>query len=257
MKMKMIVISLCTAILVVGSVPVIAREERNRHYFEVRGEVVWEVPSKESVIALTFDDGPDPIYTPMIMDLLNQYNAKATFFAVGSRLAKHPGIGKTIVEHGHEIANHTFHHPNFKSISKEKIETEIRLTEETILKATGKHPTLFRSPAGIYNETIVNTVKKCGYLMIMWSWHQDTRDWSNPGVNKIVNKVLRNARKGDIVLFHDYRGNQTVKALQVILPELKKRGYRFVTVSELVQLQKINPVNKHPASLYFPFQCHL
>ena len=81
------------------------------------------------------------------------------------------------------------------------------------------------------------SVKEAGYLVIMWSWHQDTRDWSDPGARKIVNKVVQNARNGDIVLFHDFGGKrqQTVDALREILPELKKRGYRFVTVSELMQ----------------------
>jgi peptidoglycan/xylan/chitin deacetylase (PgdA/CDA1 family) len=85
---------------------------------------------------------------------------------------------------------------------------------------------------------VVNIARQAGILVVMWSWHQDTRDWTDPGVTKIVNKVLDNARNGDIVLFHDYGGkrSQTVKALQEILPELQKRGYRFVTVSEMMRL---------------------
>ncbi|MED1799638.1 polysaccharide deacetylase family protein [Brevibacillus porteri] len=214
-----------------------AIREKNREYYETRGDIVWEVPTESKVIALTFDDGPDQVYTPQIAGLLKQYQAKSTFFVVGNRVSQYPEIVKSLVNDQHEIANHTYSHPDIRKLSANRLLEEVQKTQETIYSATGVRPTLFRPPGGYYDEKVVDTAKQAGFLLIMWSWHQDTRDWSDPGVKKIVNKVLNNARNGDIVLFHDYGGNrrQTVQALEQVLPELKNRGYKFVTVSELLR----------------------
>lgn len=212
-------------------------KEKDREYYETRGEIVWEVPTKSKVIALTFDDGPDPRYTTQIAELLKEYNAKATFFVVGSRVKAHPQVVRQLLEQQHELANHTYTHPDLRRISPAKLREEVLATQEEIYKHTGLRPHLFRPPGGVYNESLVHVAKETGFLVVMWSWHQDTRDWSDPGVKKITNKVLNNARNGDIVLFHDYGGNrkQTVDALREIMPELQKRGYQFVTVSELMK----------------------
>ncbi len=212
---------------------------KDRYYFEARGDIIWEVPTKEKIIALSFDDGPNPKYTPEILDLLQQYHARATFFVIGSRVEQYPDLAKREVREGHEIANHTFHHSRIRKLSPEELREEIEKTGATIASVTGQTPHLFRPPGGYYDETIVNTAKEAGYKVIMWSWHQDTRDWSQPGTNRIVNLVLSNARNGDIVLFHDHGRNrlQTVNALKQILPELQHKGYQFVTISELIQIK--------------------
>lgn len=116
------------------------------------------------------------------------------------------------------------------------------MTQQAVLETTGSKPVLFRPPGGYYNEAIVELTKDNDLKMILWSWHQDTKDWATPGVYKIVRKVLNNARNGDIILMHDYVHNstQTIEALKVILPELQSRGYRFVTVSELLT-HKVTP----------------
>ncbi|MGG1660545.1 polysaccharide deacetylase family protein [Brevibacillus sp. NRS-1366] len=216
---------------------VLAKGGKDREYYETRGDIVWEVPTDSKVIALTFDDGPDPTYTPQIAQLLKQYNAKATFFVVGSRVNKFPEIARQLSKDQHELANHTYSHPDMRKISSAKLKEEIIKTQEAIFQSTGVNPELFRPPGGYYSESVVDIARQAGELVIMWSWHQDTRDWSDPGVKKIVNKVLNNARNGDIVLFHDYGGNrkQTIQALKQILPQLQKRGYQFVTVSELMK----------------------
>lgn len=220
-------------------------QSKGRHYYEARGDIVWEVPTDEKIIALTFDDGPDPADTPEILDLLNQYEAKATFFVIGQRVERYPDLVKRELREGHEIANHTYSHPYFqKRIPGEKVQDEILKAEQTILDTTGLKPNLFRPPGGYYGENLVNASKKSGYLVVMWSWHQDTEDWNRPGVAKIVNKVLTNARNGDIILFHDYveGKSQTIEALKQILPQLKERGYRFVTVSKLLDSRKSTTV---------------
>jgi len=209
---------------------------KGRDYYEERGEIVWEVPTQNKVIALTFDDGPDEHNTVQILDLLQRYDAKATFFVVGSRVEKHPDIVARELQEGHEIGNHSYTHPPFHNINVTKLSSELNQTQDAIYQAIGMKTVLFRPPGGSYNEAIVSTSKDLGMLTVLWSWHQDTLDWRKPGVNRIVRKVLDNARNGDIVLMHDFvpSSTQTVEALKVILPELQKRGYSFVTVSELM-----------------------
>lgn len=224
-----------------GSAVFAKKEGKGRSYYEQRGEIVWEVPSLRKVIALTFDDGPDAVITRQIADLLRQYDAKATFFVVGSRVLKNPRVVQQLAEDGHELANHTFSHPNMRRLSKERLGREIEQTQKVITDLTGKKPVLFRPPGGYYDEKMVDSIRNAGFLVVLWSWHQDTRDWTDPGTNKIVTKVLKNARNGDIVLFHDYGGDrqQTVNALKTILPSLQKEGFQFVTVSELLTMSKV------------------
>ncbi|MCM3747195.1 polysaccharide deacetylase family protein [Paenibacillus pasadenensis] len=215
--------------------------KHGRSYYEARGDVVWEVPMDEKWIALTFDDGPSPKATPQILDLLKQYKAKATFFVIGYRLDKYPEIAAREAAEGHEVANHTDSHVYFRGgISEKTIAAEMDNVQKKI-KAITKHSSpWFRPPGGYYNDTVIRIAKQHGYTIVLWSWHQDTKDWNSPGTGKIVNKVLKNARNGDIVLLHDYvsGSNQTIEALKIILPELKKRGYRMVTISELMAHQK-------------------
>jgi peptidoglycan-N-acetylglucosamine deacetylase len=220
---------------------------KNRHYYEKRGDIIWEVPIDEKVIALTFDDGPDPEDTPYILDLLKQYDVKATFFVVGKKVSWYPELAKREVLEGHEIANHTYNHIYFnKRMTDSSINKEILKAEQTIISITGKKPTLFRPPGGFYSENVIRVLQKSGYQLIMWSWHQDSRDWDRPGVQKIVNGILKKTQNGDIVLLHDYveGETQTIEALKQILPKLKERGYRFVTVSELLAYRKSTTVKK-------------
>nr|WP_235782028.1 polysaccharide deacetylase family protein [Paenibacillus senegalensis] len=222
------------------------QESKDRSYYEARGEIIWEVPTEQKVIALTFDDGPNPQTTGEILDLLNQYGAKATFFVVGYRAEMYPEIILREAKEGHELANHTYSHPYFKKTTPPSvIEAEIKRTDEILRKITGDRPALFRPPGGFYNESLVSESKKSGYLTVLWSWHQDTNDWKSPGVKRIVNKVVNNAQNGDIVLFHDHvnGSRQTVEALKEILPILHERGFRFVTVSELLTFQHSRSVH--------------
>ncbi|WP_334071828.1 MULTISPECIES: polysaccharide deacetylase family protein [Paenibacillus] len=222
-----------------------AAQLKDRSFYEERGDIVWEVPMDEKFIALTFDDGPDARQTPEILKVLKQYDAKATFFLVGERVQRYPEIVRRELEEGHEIANHSFHHPSFRGISADSLTSELTETQEAILAATGSTPVLFRPPGGYYNEKIIRLSKQERLQMILWSWHQDTKDWTSPGIHKIAERVLKNARNGDIVLMHDFVHNslQTPEALKLILPELKKQGYSFVTVSELLS-RKVAP-KKH------------
>jgi peptidoglycan/xylan/chitin deacetylase (PgdA/CDA1 family) len=210
--------------------------EKGRAYYEPRGDIVWEVPGDEKILALTFDDGPDSVQTPLVLDLLKQYRIKATFFVIGNKIREHPDIAKREAAEGHELANHTYSHRFLGQSTVGQIQREMVDTQTAILEATGRKARLFRPPGGVYNSRVLEASKREQLQMVMWSWHQDTRDWSRPGVRRIVRKVLRNARNGDIILLHDYVSgqSQTAEALKIILPELIKSGYHFVTVSELI-----------------------
>lgn len=204
---------------------------------DYKTKIIREVPTIKKFVALTFDDGPSSIYTPQILDILKENKVKGTFFCIGSKIAKNPLTSKRIAKEKHEIGNHTYTHPYIGSLSSNKLREEIEKTQKEILKITGVKTKLFRPPGGRFNPRIVNLVEDTHHQFILWSWDQDTRDWSRPGVNRIVRKVLKNISNGDIVLFHD-TGSQTVKALRILVPLLKEKGYKLVTVSQLLKKKK-------------------
>lgn len=196
-----------------------------------------KLTSQEKVIALTFDDGPYPEYTPPILDILKKNNIKGTFFWIGQNLKAFPELGKQVVAEGHAIGNHTWHHW-YKNMSAAVAAREIEDTTELIYKTTGVRTSLFRPPGGYLYNGVADYAKKKNYLVAMWS--ADSSDYSRPGVDKLVNNVMRNAKPGGMVLMHDGGGNRvnTVKALPIIINKLRQQGYKFVTVSELFELQE-------------------
>lgn len=197
------------------------------------GNIVWRGSASSKKIALTFDDGPFPYYTAMILDILKKYDVKATFFVVGQMVKIYPHLAKRIVEDGHEIANHSYTHPMLNGLSKKRAHAEIVNTHAIIKKITGQVPHFFRPPYGSYQKTAYSIAEQNGYTIVLWS--SDCRDWSKPGVQHIVNKVMWKIKPGDIVLLHDGGGNriQTVKATEIIIRQLIKDNYEMVTLSEM------------------------
>lgn len=238
MKKYYYFIALCTLVFSIFLVFESTSADKGRKYYEEEGHILWEINIDEKIIALTFDDGPHRKYTPEILDVLAKYDARATFFVVGENAEKNPNLISRMSEEGHELANHTYTHPLRSSVPN--LLKEIRQTNETIYGISGISPTLFRPVEGQYTDALIDAVVKEGYKVVMWSWHMDTLDWKNPGVAKIVNIVLKGTKPGNVVLFHDGGGNreQTVLAMKKILPELEKQGYKFVTISELLEIQK-------------------
>lgn len=226
-------------ILLVFGLNLRASAVKDRRHYETTGEIMWEIETKEKAVALTFDDGPHPKHTAEILDILSNYNAKATFFVVGENAEKNTDLILRQYNEGHEIANHTYTHP--LKTTPAKLEIELKQTDELIFSITGTHPALFRPVEGQYTDQMIQSVVKKGYQVVMWSWHQDTEDWKNPGVHRIEKTVLKGVKPGNIILFHDGGGNrrQTVEALEKIIPELKKQGYEFVTVSELIKMKNV------------------
>lgn len=210
----------------------------DRTYYEKRGDIVWEVPTTFKIIALTFDDGPDPEYTPEILDILKKNQAKATFFLIGQHMEEYPEIVKREVEEGHEIENHTFSHIVLQQMTNESFMNDINRADQLIQKYQPSSVKMFRPPGGglNLNETVIDSLRKEHFEIVLWTWHQDTEDWKRPGVGRIVNTVTKNAKNGDIIILHDAGGDrsQTVAALKQFIPQLKARGYQFVTVKELL-----------------------
>lgn len=198
--------------------------------------IIKNGPRNEKIIAITFDDGPHPKETNQILDVLKEYEVKATFFVAGKHVQWYPEAVIRATKEGHEIGNHTFSHPDIKSINKTQLEQELLKTESIIYNKTGKKTTLFRPPYGSYNKNIVELSKKHNYKIVLWST-LDAKDWSTTSSNKIANVILDKVTNGDILVLHDYgtiHPNPTVQALRIFIPEMKKRGYKFVTVSELI-----------------------
>ncbi len=190
-------------------------------------------------IALTFDDGPDPTWTPRILDVLARHRARATFFQVGSHVNEHPDIARRVLADGHEIGNHTFTHTDIAAIGPRRLDAELALTANAVAAATGHRPVLMRPPysstpdavtAGAHRAHI--RTARAGYLLVLTD--HDTRDWQRPGAHAIADAARPTGKAGAVVMMHDSGGDrsQTVAALDLLIPELQAKGYRFVTVSE-------------------------
>lgn len=193
---------------------------------------IYEVPTSQKVVALTFDDGPSKT-TPEILSVLKEKDVKSTFFVVGEQVQRFPTLVAQEIDEGHEIGNHTYSHPKLTRLSTQRINREISETELRITQLAPK-PTLFRPPGGDYNQGILRLVRDNGYIIILWSI--DTYDWRYPPVGEIITTVLDKIKPGSIILLHDGRyPSSTPEAVTFIIDSLKSRGYSFVTVSELLQ----------------------
>lgn len=185
-------------------------------------------------IALTFDDGPHPRYTPKILDILDRYGIKATFFVIGVNARDYTNTLTMVSERGHEIANHTYSHFVSSKGSTEKLKDEIIKCEEEIFSHTDCKTKLFRPPEGCISGNIESVARELDYNIILWNI--DTKDWAHTPPEKIAHNVISNIKSGDIILMHDFIGKNspTPEALELFIPELINMGYQFVTVGELM-----------------------
>ena len=185
-------------------------------------------------VALTFDDGPHPRLTPIILDILKEYGIRATFFLVGENVELYPELVRRIHEEGHEIANHTHSHVESTKVAIDRMEEEVLRCEAAIGSVVDVRPTLFRPPQGAFTEELGALCDSLGYRVVLWSI--DTRDWCHVPAEEISLSVLKKVRDGDIILMHDYIGHDspTPEALKKIIPALLRRGYRFSTISALL-----------------------
>ncbi|MFJ6480025.1 MULTISPECIES: polysaccharide deacetylase family protein [unclassified Streptomyces] len=196
----------------------------------VRTRPILELPAEEAASAgmvLTFDDGPDPRYTPAILDTLARYGVRAMFFVCGEMATENRNLLRRMVDEGHVIGNHTWTHPLIPGLSRPALASEIGRTSEVVQQTVGEAPLWFRAPYGAWNRAAFEIGAELGMEPLAWT--VDTLDWKEPGTPTIISRVLGGAAPGVIVLSHDAGGNrsQSVQAISSYLPQLLARGYRM------------------------------
>ena len=193
---------------------------------------VYAVGREDSEIALTIDAAWDADKTPFILDTLDKFNVKATFFLCGVWVKQYPEYVKEISKRGHEIGNHSLTHPHMSRMDAIAIQKELSDLDDMLEELTGKRSTLFRAPYGEYNDTVIRAAHEAGYEVIQWS--RDTVDWKKDrSAQTILDGVLKKLQSGDIILCHN-NGFKIETYLPVLLETAQQKGFRFVTVSELL-----------------------
>jgi len=188
--------------------------------------------SGEPYVAMTFDDGPHPRNTPRLLDILRARNIKATFYVIGQNVDRYPGIVRRIVAEGHEIGNHTYTHRKLTALGDSEVGTEMRRTEDAIVRAAGVKPRTMRPPYGaLLTRQRGMIFSEFSYPTIMWS--VDPNDWKRPGPSVVTSRILSGAHNGAIILAHDLHA-PTVDAMPRTFDGLLSRGYQFITVSQLL-----------------------
>lgn len=189
----------------------------------------------ENHISITFDDGPNPDFTPKVLLLLKENNAKATFFLIGKNAEKYPEIVRQIIEEGHSIGNHSYSHSkNFGFFSSEKVAAELNQTNAILKKITGKEIKMFRPPFGVTNPNIKKALKTTGHCSIGWS--KRSLDTTNFSEVKILKRITSNLKKGDIILLHDTSA-KTVAVLEQLLLTLQPHKLQSVPVDRLLEIE--------------------
>lgn len=193
----------------------------------VRSKPILRMSSQARSMVLTFDDGPDPLYTPDVLRTLRKHDVRAMFFVCGEMAEANPDLLRRMIDDGHTIGNHTFTHPQLTLMRRTGIRDEIERTSDAVQDAVGQPPLWFRAPYGAWNRSAFEIGAQLGMEPLAWT--VDTLDWQEPGTNSIVRRVLQGAGPGVVVLSHDAGGNrsQTVKALRDYLPRLLDEGYRI------------------------------
>lgn len=192
---------------------------------------IYSVDTNEKKIAISFDAAWGDQYTNDILDTLDKYNVKTTFFLVEFWAERYPEMVKEIYKRGHEIGNHSANHPKMSQLNQKQIIEELKLTEDKIKEITGYKTFLFRPPFGDYNDRLIKTCEENGYYVIQWD--VDSLDWKELGVKHVVDRVTKNVSNGSIVLFHN-NAKYVIEYLPLVLEKLQKDGYKIIPISELI-----------------------
>ena len=193
------------------------------------------MPAAAPYLAMTFDDGPHPVQTPLLLDLLRERNIRATFFVVGLNADWHPHVLQRMINEGHEIGNHTMTHPDLQTLPRAEVIAEVADCHAAIVDAATVPPVLIRPPYGSVNKQLRSLFQsEFGYPTILWD--VDPRDWELPGPDVVADRIVNGAFHGAIILAHDIHA-ETVEAMPDTFDRLLAQGYVFVTVSELLALE--------------------
>ena len=194
--------------------------------------VVFRAKKGDDRVAITFDDGPHPYFTPGILDILNEHNVKAAFFCIGKNVDEQPDIARRIHKEGHLLGNHSFFHSDFFDLqSVEKMEAELSMADDAIKDVSGRKPRLFRPPYGVTNPRLAKAVKNREYVSVGWSLR--SLDTVIKNETRLLQKIIRRVKPGDILLFHDHSA-VLVNILPDILDHMKNIGLKIVRVDELI-----------------------
>lgn len=205
-------------------------------FAEANKEDVYINGPDEKMVALTFDDGPDNQTTPAILDTLEKYNVKGSFFFIGKQVEQYPDVVKRAYENGNLVLSHSYNHVDLTNLNSDQIHSELKQTEDAIKEIIGKTPAILRTPYGETDDKVVTAAKQDGYSIALWSI--DTLDWSQKEMDNIVNNVVSNVRNGDIILMHSTKEqSETAKALPHIIEALQKEGYKIVDLETLLGIQ--------------------
>jgi peptidoglycan/xylan/chitin deacetylase (PgdA/CDA1 family) len=214
--------------------------------FGIQKDIIRHGPHHFKYVALTFDDGPDPVYTPEILDILKEKDVRATFFLIGRNVQDYSEIARRMVEEGHSIGSHTYSHKSLIPLTAKSTYNEIKNAEVAIEEATGIRPTLFRPPRGVYSGYARELLKEERYTIVLWDL--SAVDWAELAPKKIVANVVNKVKPGSIILLHDsgdlitYRGgdrHSTVKALPEIIDKLRAQGYEFITIDQMIFISEL------------------
>ncbi len=205
-----------------------------------------------SEIALTFDDGPDPQYTLQILDVLQKYGVKATFFCTGEHSVAYPDVLRCVHEAGHVIGNHSWGHRDMGLLPAEHVLPEITRASDAIREITGVAPTLFRPPFGSLSSHVLTQLQQLNLTTVLWNAGEEARDWSSPGVDFIVSRILKKVGNGTIVLMHDSGGDrsQTVAALPIVIERLQSKGFKFVTIQQMTENLHVSSQPVYASALF-------
>ncbi len=197
------------------------------------------VRTTRPVVALTFDDGPHPTHTPMLLDILAHYRARATFYVIGQSVRRYPEIARRIVAEGHEIGNHTWRHPVLAQLGDGSVLQEIDRTQQVVWETVGAVPVTMRPPYGAITSRQSRMLQEQRHIPTV-VWSVDPEDWRRPGSSVVAQRMIRGAQPGAIILAHDIHG-PTVRAVPAALEGIAARGLGFATMSEMLGWDQWGP----------------
>lgn len=202
-----------------------------------KAKVYYHYQTIAPYLSITFDDGPNRIQTPKVLKILKKYNIKATFFVIGENVEYQKDVLRQVYKEGHEIGNHFYTHDNINKLTKDQIRENIVSNNELIYKTIGVRPKLVRPPYGIVNDNLKAVCGELNMSIIIWTDNKDSRDWALTKDSEIINNLTKKVKNGDIFLFHDSnkKFTNTLSAIDVIIPTLQKKGYKWVSVSTLLK----------------------
>lgn len=199
---------------------------------------LWAGSKHSRAIALTFDDGPHPQYTPELLQVLDRYNIPASFFWLGACVERVPTVARDVYERGHWIGLHGYHHISFPFLKPDAFKESLEKSQEAIAQACQIHPENLidvRPPNGLFTPQTLSLLHQWNYRPVMWSVVPE--DWERPGVSVVVQRVLRQVHNGSVIVLHDgyYGGQDVAETTTLLIPQLLQQGYHFVTIDQLWQ----------------------